>query len=234
MLDGEVRESGEQRAETRAAALRLCPRVRANSELASASPNHRVAEDKRPLPRQPQRDLVGALDVEYPQAAEELVTVAYRAIKGVTRATTCLESRPDVHAVPARDVSDAALVPVASAHDAGAATPAVYESIDCIPVIDQRIDQDEPARRRDRPPRDALLPAILAALVFGPFRMERLESPEPVDDLTRCPLGHGTRVSQSANHTPSAEASRRSGDRSIGSKAATYRPGAPPPTQTSR
>ena len=87
-----------------------------------------------------------------------------------THAAVWIGSRPDVHAVPAHDVNDAALMPVASAHDAGAAAPARYKSIERVPVIDERIDQDEAARRRDRPPRDALLPAILAALVYGPVR----------------------------------------------------------------
>jgi hypothetical protein len=35
------------------------------------------------------------------------------------------------------------------------------------------------------------LAAILAALVLRPFRMERLEPPEPFDDLSGCPAGAG-------------------------------------------
>jgi hypothetical protein len=48
-------------------------------------------------------------------------------------------------------------MPVASAHDAGTAAPAGYESVDRVPVIDERIHQDERARGRDSPPRDVQL-----------------------------------------------------------------------------
>src|SRR5436305_14978536 len=54
-------------------------------------------------------------------------------------------------------------------------------------------DQHEAIRSCHSPPRNLLLPAILAAaLVLRPLRMERLEPPEPFDDLSGSALNHRT------------------------------------------
>src|SRR5947209_20344229 len=42
----------------------------------------------------------------------------------------------------------------------------------------------------DAPPSNLLLPAVLAALVLRPVRKERLEPPEPFDDLSGCAFNH--------------------------------------------
>ncbi len=77
-------------------------------------------------------------------------------------------------------------MPVAGPHNACTPTVIVEETIESVPVLDERIDQDKPAGDRDSPPGDIRLPTLLApALILGPFRMERLESPKTFDDLAR-------------------------------------------------
>lgn len=67
-----------------------------------------------------------------------------------------------------------------------AGTPArgLDETIESRPVVDERIDQRQAVGGRDGPPGDERFPAILVALVFGPFRMDSLEAPEAGEDLT--------------------------------------------------
>jgi hypothetical protein len=67
MLSREDRQGTEQRPEPSRTALGLCPRLRADLQLASAAAEHRIAENKRSLTRQPQGDLIDSLDTEDPK-----------------------------------------------------------------------------------------------------------------------------------------------------------------------
>jgi hypothetical protein len=139
---------------------------------------------------------------------QELISVTHRTVKRIRHATVPVLLRPHLCAVPAGDVGNAALMPVAGAHDAGASAPVCRKLIERVPVIDQMIDQHESMGSCDSPPCNPLLPAILvAALVLRPFRKERLEPPEPSDDLSGCALNHRTRVS----HRASGGSQRRRG-----------------------
>jgi hypothetical protein len=109
VVDGEIGETAEQGAETRGPAFGLRPRLRAHPKLADGRPNHRIAEDQRPLSREPQCNLIGALDINHPQSVKELVAVADRVVKVITRATIWMRPRPDGHGVAARYLNDAAL-----------------------------------------------------------------------------------------------------------------------------
>jgi len=74
-------------------------------------------------------------------------------------------------------------MPVAGAHDAGAAAVFVNEPIERWPVDDERIHQHESGRHGDRPPGDALRPALFAAVLLGPFGVRRLEPPQALENL---------------------------------------------------
>jgi len=118
-------------------------------------------------------------------------------VEGVAHVAIGWTSGPDRDVVSAGDLGDAALVPVAGADDARTPGCGGHQRIKRVPVIDQRVDQHQPVRGRGSPPRDALLPTVLA-LFLGPFRMERLESPEALDDLASVARAHRTSVAQTA------------------------------------
>jgi hypothetical protein len=81
-------------------------------------------------------DFVSSLAVEGTQLVKELISVRYRTVKRMRHATVPVLLRPHLRAGPARDVGNAALVPVASARDAGASAPVCHELIERVPVID--------------------------------------------------------------------------------------------------
>jgi hypothetical protein len=168
----------------------LCPRLRADPELAGIRPNHRVAEDERCLARQPQRHLIGSLHIKHRKLAEQLVPVAYRMVSRMRGVSVWVELCPHLRVITARHVSDAALMPMARAHNAGTPTVIIEQPIKTVPVVDQRIDQHKPARDRDSPPGDVLLPTVLVAFVLGPLRVQSLKPPKSFDDLAYRAVRH--------------------------------------------
>jgi hypothetical protein len=88
----------------------------------------RVALPGRPqvVSMTPDSDFVSSLDIEDTQLIKELISVTYRTVKRIRHAIVPVLLRPHLRAVSARDVGNAALVPMASAHDAGASAPAPW------------------------------------------------------------------------------------------------------------
>lgn len=117
--------------------------------------------------------------------------VAHDMVDWIRRAPVRVELCPNLHVIATHHISDAALMQMAGPHDARTPSPSIEKPIKRLPVIDERIDQDNPGGDRDSPPGDALLPTVLAAFVLRPLRMLRLEPPETFDNLANSAIGHG-------------------------------------------
>jgi hypothetical protein len=90
---------------------------------------------------------------------------------------------PDLDSVALGQGGDTPLVPVTGPHDPGTGSVLADEVIEGFRVLDQGIDEHQALRGADRPPGDLRLPAILAALLLGPFGVDSLELPEAFEDL---------------------------------------------------
>ena len=183
VLDGKLGEAAQHRPEASTPTVGLQPRIRTHVKLAGVTPQHRIAEQERGLSRQPERDLIGTFDVKREQPAEETLAVGHRMIERMERSTAWWRLRPHLRTVSGRRSGNAPLVPVTGPQHPRAAATFTDQPIETSPINDERIDQHDPVRRSYRPPGDALLPTLVATFLFVPLRMQRLETPQPVQNL---------------------------------------------------
>jgi hypothetical protein len=190
MLDRELGQAAEQRSQTGGVALLLQPRIWTHPQVARLSSHHRVAENKRRLSRQPQRDLIGGRHVNDAESIKQLVLIPDSMVER-TVPSFRMWLRPHPCVVPRGDFGNAALMPEASAYDPRTATAIADDLVKSGPINDERIDQNEALRRGHRPPADDLLPALLAAFLRSPLGVRRLKAPKTSQDLTEQRLLHG-------------------------------------------
>ena len=66
-------------------------------------------------------------------------------------------------------IGDAPLVPVATADDCATSAVVADQTVEVLPVLDQRVDQNKAVLRRHRPPGDAPVPSLLPLDETGHF-----------------------------------------------------------------
>ena len=163
------------------AAETLDPVGRTQLQLPIGAANQEVAEEKRELRREPQRELVGSNDVVGNETTRKCLSVVQRPVECQRRRAWRRLPCPDPGAVTIRGLGHAALVEVEGAHHRGAAAVVGHEPIERLPVADQRVDQHDPDAGPHHPPGDLRLPTVALILPVG---MNPDEPPQAWKDLT--------------------------------------------------